>query len=88
MQLTTDIVRAWCLKATGEFHYKSVCNGGIKPELYDKLRGIIHELCEQKVIKSCGRNDGTYKSIPKVEPVVWWNGDVEDPLDFKFPKCY
>ena len=89
MQLTTDIVRAWCLSTTGEFHYKGVCNGNVAPELYDKLRSIIHELCEQGVIKSCGRNDGTYKSILKVEPVKWWDDDIDtEPLDFKFPRCY
>ena len=57
--------------------------------MYNKLRSIIHELCEQKVIKSCGRNDGTYKSIPKVEAVKWWDDDInEEPLDFRFPRSY
>ncbi len=89
MQLTTDIVREWCLSTTGEFHYKGVCNGNVAPELYDKLRSIIHELCEQGAIKSCGRNDGTYKSILKVEPVKWWDDDIDtEPLDFNFPKAY
>ena len=88
LELTTDAVRKWCLDATGEFHYKGVLNGTVSPELYGRLRKIIHDLVKDGTIKPCGRNDGYYKAIQKVEPVVWWNGDVGEPLDFRFPRSY
>lgn len=42
----------------------------------------------QKVVKPSGLNDANYKVLIPVEPVRWWEGDDEDPLDFRFPKAY
>ena len=43
----------------------------------------------RKIVKPSGLNDGNYKVIVPVEPVRWWNGEItEDPLNFRFPRCY
>jgi len=43
---------------------------------------------KEGLVKGSGKRDGVYHVIRKVEPVCWWNGDDQEPLDFKFPKSY
>jgi len=49
---------------------------------------ISTTMVSQKVVKPSGLNDANYKVLIPVEPVAWWNGDAEEPLDFRFPKSY
>ncbi|MBA7587812.1 hypothetical protein ES708_29854 [subsurface metagenome] len=46
----------------------------------------ISNMKEKRLIKWLGR--GVYRKVKPVKPVVWWNGDTEEPLDFRFPKSY
>jgi len=46
----------------------------------------ISNLKEKRRIKWIGR--GMYRKVKPVEPVVWWEGETEDPLDFRFPRSY
>ena len=67
--------------ATGEFHYKEVLGGQIKPEAYGKLRRIMSELCHTKkpICESIGRRDGYYRPIENgVEPVNFTQLRVRD----------
>ena len=46
-------------------------------------------LVTKKIVKPSGKNDGIYKVLFPVEPVNWWDSPIkEEPLDFKFPRCY
>jgi len=46
-------------------------------------------LMKKKIVKPSGLGDGNYKVLVPVEPVKWWDGQIdEDPLDFRFPRCY
>ena len=45
-------------------------------------------MVSQRVVKPSGLNDANYKVLLPVEPVVWDDEDNEDPLDFRFPRCY
>lgn len=46
-------------------------------------------LITRRIVKPSGRNDGIYRVLVPVEPVRWWDSNIkEDPLDFKFPRCY
>jgi len=67
--------------ATGEFHYKDIkgLRGVLTPETDNKLRKIVHDLCNPKdpiknppIMESIGRRDGWYRPIE--------NG--ADPVDF------
>ena len=42
----------------------------------------------KKIVKPSGKNDGVYKVVVPVEPVKWWDDDSQEPLDFRFPRCY
>ncbi len=47
----------------------------------------ISRLLADRKIKRLGR--GKYRRIKKVEPVNWWNTEInEDPLNFLFPKSH
>lgn len=47
----------------------------------------INRLTADRKIKRLGR--GKYKRVTRVESVKWWEDKVaEEPLDFKFPRCY
>ena len=46
-------------------------------------------LVSKRVVKPSGLGDGNYKVLLPVEPVNWWDSNIdEEPLDFKFPRCY
>jgi len=46
-------------------------------------------LISKKIVKPSGRNDGIYKVLTPIEPVRWWEDDInEDPIDFRFPRSY
>lgn len=46
-------------------------------------------MVSQRLVKPSGLNDANYKVLVPVEPVKWWNGDIkQEPLDFRFPRCY
>jgi hypothetical protein len=46
-------------------------------------------LIEKKIVSSLGRNDGIYKVIKPVQPINWWEDrENEEPLNFRFPRCY
>uniref|UniRef100_A0A6M3LKA6 Uncharacterized protein n=1 Tax=viral metagenome TaxID=1070528 RepID=A0A6M3LKA6_9ZZZZ len=67
--------------ATGEFHYKEVLGGQIKPEAYNKLRKIMYDIChtEKPICESIGKRDGYYRSIENgVEPVDFKQLRVRD----------
>ena len=65
--------------ATGEFHYKDIkgLRNILTPELDNKLRKIVHDLCNPKdptknppIMESIGRRDGYYRPIDNgVEPI-------------------
>ena len=65
--------------ATGEFHYKDIkgLRNILTPELDNKLRKIVHDLCNPKdpaksppIMESVGRRDGYYRPIDNgVEPI-------------------
>jgi hypothetical protein len=63
--------------AKGEFHYKEVLDGGVKPTSLGKVRKYIHELCYPKVgepiCEPVGRRDGYYRAIQ----------NEAKPIDFK-----
>ena len=43
---------------------------------------------KKRIVSPSGRSDGIYKVIRKVEPVEWWRGETQEPLNFQFPKDY
>lgn len=45
-------------------------------------------MIKQKIVKPSGLKDSSYKVLLPVEPVKWWDGDDEEPLDFRFPRSY
>lgn len=45
-------------------------------------------LVSQRIVKPSGRNDAIYKVLVPVKPVVWWDGESEEPIDFRFPRSY
>ena len=46
-------------------------------------------LVAKRIVKPSGLGDGNYKVLVPVEPVKWWDEDIDvEPLDFKFPKSY
>jgi len=58
-----------------------------RPE-WESIRQSMRLLEKQAIIKSTGRNDGTYKVLRQVKPVPWWDGNNAEPLNFRFPRAY
>ncbi len=46
----------------------------------------LGRLVAERKWKRVGR--GIYRRIKRVEPVKWWDGGDEDPIEFRFPKAY
>ena len=87
MNITREMVRIWlqCLEANKEFHFKQALDGNYQPSDLGMLRKMFHDFVKEKLVKPCGRKDGWYKVIPKVEPVKWWEADEKKYYDLLFP---
>ena len=47
----------------------------------------INRLLKERKVKRLGR--GRYRRVIPIEPVKWWDDKInEEPLVFKFPRCY
>lgn len=80
--LTRYPVEQWIKTiATGEFHYKQVLDGTVKPAAYARLRRIMFDLCKAGICESVGRRDGYYRPIQEEEPDVEWQ-DIPEKVEF------
>ncbi len=91
-EITPDEVKKFLSSMQGQ----NITIAGLRTEFhilpetksFDSIRTIIHRLVEQKILKSVG-NRGEYRVVKIIEPVNWWDDKGnEDPIDFKFPRCY
>ena len=62
----------------------------IKPEspAWDGIRVLMHRLVQEKVVKPSGKNDGTFKVITEVQPVVVFEAERRPPIAINFPRDY
>jgi len=73
--------------ATGEFHYKQILDGTVKPSSYAKLREYTKRCCEKGICEPLGRRDGYYRPIQPEEPDIEWQdipARVEFPVTLPF----
>ena len=54
---------------------------------YNAIRVIAHRLCEERVLKAMGAR-GEFRVLQNLEPVQWWVGNEQEPLNFTFPQSY
>lgn len=82
-ELTAYAVETWIKTiATGEFHYKQVLDGAVKPTAYGRLRRIMFDLCKAGICESVGRRDGYYRAIQEEQPDIEWQ---DTPARVSFP---
>jgi len=85
-KLTQEQLWVWIQLGDEEFDLESLRRRyGISAES-SVFYTSISRFLEDRKIKRLGR--GKYRRVKRVEPVVWWEGDTEDPLDFRFPRSY
>lgn len=81
-ELSYWIVETWVKTvATGEFHYKQILNGTVKPDSFGKLRRIMFDLCKAGICEPIGRRDGYYRLISEMPEPVDWQG-INPTKDF------
>ncbi len=79
MELTQQKLEEWITTmATGSFHYTKVMDGSVSPELYTKLRVMMHRAKDKGVAAPVNGKDGWWRPVDKrVEEICWWESDGE-----------
>ena len=74
-----DTIRQRVLETSGEFHYKSLVDGGkLSASSYGNLRRIMHALCEENVLSRTSKRDGIYRLKDEATtPIEWWRAPSE-----------
>ena len=85
-ELTAERVKGFIEIEDDEFYIDKLREKhGISPES-SVFHMTIKRLVADKKLKRIGR--GLYRRITQVEPVIWWEDENEEPIDFRFPKSY
>ncbi len=86
MELTREKIESLLTLEDDEFRLEEFRKKhSIDPE-NSVLYVTFNRLIKERALKRIGR--GLYRKVQKIQPVAWWNGYDEEPIDFRFPKSY
>ena len=85
-QLTKQHIEVWLDLEEPEFSLEAFRKKHDIAATSTVLYTTFSRMVDDRILKRIGR--GIYRKIVKVKPVEWWNGEDEDPLEFRFPRSY
>lgn len=86
-ELTQGLVEEWIKTTTGDFHYNNILDGAVKPEAKNKLRSIMHRLCEKGIAQSVKRRgDGWFRYVEtQLEPMKLSGANPHKVIPLELP---
>ena len=78
-ELTQTQVEEWIMTmATGKFHYTTILDGKVHPDLHTQLRVILKRCKDKGIAYPVDGKDGWWRPADrKIEELCWWNSDDE-----------
>jgi len=85
-KLTRQIVENFIELEDDEFNLETLRRKHDIDPASSTFKMAISNMIDKRLLKRLGR--GIYRKITQVQPVPWWDGNDEKPLEFKFPRSY